>query len=287
MVDVRRSIALVLTMLTAAGCTSPIQRGKSLLLPAQMSSDSVVLDIFFVRFPFGDSSANEKLWEEIDEQSLPVDLRQQLAQNGFRVGVASAQMPAELAKLLELSGKPAPNGKLEQTQVTEMDVQPRVMMRHLQLRAGKRSEIMASGVYDELPVLVRDRDGSVTGNTYQEAQGIFALKARPMPNDQIQIELTPELHHGQRRQQWIAQHGVVRMDYDRPKCVFDAMTTVANLAPGASLVLSSLPNRPGSLGHHFFSEKADRLEQKLLVIRLSQTQNNDLFGSGEPEKTAE
>ncbi len=55
------------------------------------------------------------------------------------------------------------------------------------------------------------------------------------------------------------------------------------------LVLSSLSNRPGSLGHHFFTEKQNegRLEQKLLIIRLAQTQHDGLFNPPEPLKLEE
>jgi hypothetical protein len=45
------------------------------------------------------------------------------------------------------------------------------------------------------------------------------------------------------------------------------------------LLVSSLPGRPGSLGHYFFTEQTSgALDQKLLLIRLAQTQHNDLFG---------
>ena len=58
---------------------------------------------------------------------------------------------------------------------------------------------------------------------------------------------------------------MLRLEASRPKRTFDDMTLSADLAPGAMLVLSSLPNRPGSLGHHFFTENDDgKLEQKLL-----------------------
>jgi hypothetical protein len=44
------------------------------------------------------------------------------------------------------------------------------------------------------------------------------------------------------------------------------------------IVMSSLANRPGSLGHYFFTREADgKLEQKLMVLRLAQTQHDDLF----------
>ena len=61
----------------------------------------------------------------------------------------------------------------------------------------------------------------------------------------------------------------------------------ATLPPGAMLVLGSLSSRPGSLGHHFFTENDGRLEQKLLVVRLAQTQHDDLFDPAEPLKLEE
>ena len=86
-----------------------LHKGKSPLVPASMSPDSVVLEMFFVRFPFGDPAVNEKLWEEIDEQQFPPELRERLARNGFRAGLVSGQMPDELSKLMQLSDKPAPD----------------------------------------------------------------------------------------------------------------------------------------------------------------------------------
>ena len=81
---------LLLAMLAMAGCATPaLHKGKSPLLPAQMSPDSVVLDMFFVRFPFGDPAVNEKLWEDRSTSSdSPPELRERLARNGFRGGLA-------------------------------------------------------------------------------------------------------------------------------------------------------------------------------------------------------
>ena len=114
----RRQIVL-LAMLALAGCSTPLHKGKSPLLPTQMSSDSVVFDIFFVRYPFGDSTVNEKLWDEIDEQHFSPDLRERLARNGFRIGLVSGQMPMEMSKLLELSDKPATGDAATEMKVEE------------------------------------------------------------------------------------------------------------------------------------------------------------------------
>jgi len=195
-------------------------------------------------------------------------------------------MPVELSKLLELSGKPAPDGQIEGAKVADLDTEPRVVRRHLQLRAGQRSEIIASGVYPELPLLLSE-SGQLCGQPYNQAQCIFAIKSFPQSDGRVRLELVPELHHDQPRQRWVGGQGVLRLETGRPKRVFDDLKLSPELAPGAMLVLSSLSNRPGSLGHHFFTENDGRLEQKLLVIRLSQTQHDGLFNPSEPVKPEE
>ena len=73
--------------------------------------------------------------------------------------------------------------------------------------------------------------------------------------------------------------GGFRLEMNRAREAFDELAFTATLAPGHIIVISSLPNRPGSLGHHFLTQVGSgRKEQKLLVIRLSQTQHDDLFG---------
>ena len=80
---------------------------------------------------------------------------------------------------------------------------------------------------------------------------------------------------------------MLRLETGRPRKVYDDMTMTANLQPGSMLILSSLSNRPGSLGHYFFTQNDARLEQKLLVVRLAQTQHDGLFSPPEPLKLEE
>ena len=197
-------------------------------------------------------------------------------------------MPDQLAKLMQLSDKPPPTSEPASTKIDELETQPRVVRRHLQIRAGRRSEIIASGVYAELPVLMSE-PGQLCGQTYHQAQGIFSVKSFPQPDGRVRLELVPELQHDQPLQRWVGDQGMMRLEASRPKRTFDDLALSTELTPGAMLVLSSLPNRPGSLGHHFFTEKENegRLEQKLLIIRLAQTQHDGLFSPPEPLKLEE
>jgi hypothetical protein len=274
-----QTICLAAALLAPAGCVNPWQvaeRGRSLLKPAQMSPDSVVLDVFFVRFPFGDAEANETLWQEVDEQQIPAEVRTRLARNGFRAGAIGNQLPVALSKLLELKDKPVPNGGANQINLSELGSEPRVDRRHMSLRAAARGQIIASDTYGELTVLMPEADG-LCGQTYVQAQGMFAVTAVPQPDGRVRLDLLPELHHNQPKQRWIGDQGTLRLDMARPKRAFDTLALSATLSPGNILLMTSLPNRPGSLGHHFFTCNKGQQEQKLLVIRLAQTQHNDLY----------
>jgi hypothetical protein len=271
-----RKTAILLSLLAVAGCTKPLMKGKSPLAPARMSPDSCVLDVFFIRVPFADPRVNEDLWQELDEQHFPADLRDRLVRNGFRVGVVDGQIPIVLSDLLELGDKPAPTNEISSVNLADLNSNPRVMRQHMQIRASKPSQIVASGTYEQLPVLLCESN-SLSGETYNQAQGIFNLKAQPLPDGRVRLDVIPEVHHDQPMQRRIADQGVMRFDFSRPKRVFEDLALSASLSPGGMLIMTNVPNRTGSLGHHFFTENTGQLEQKLLVIRLSQTQHDGLF----------
>jgi hypothetical protein len=241
------------------------------------------LDMFFIRFPFGDSAVNNDLWHEIDEQQFPLELRERLGKNGFRVGMINGQMPTKLAELLALSDKPVSHANTGEIKAGDAEVEPRVVCRHLPLRAAQRSEVVVSNVYAELPVLM-NRSGQISGQTFNQAQGMLAAKVLPQSDGRVRVELTPEVHHGEPRQRWTSANGVLQLEPGRPRESYDDLKLSADMRPGTMMVLSGLPDRSGSLGHYFFTEMHGNLEQKLLIVRLSQTQHDGLFSPPEPLK---
>jgi hypothetical protein len=271
---------LVLALVAVAGCAAPvrIKQGKSPLGQAQMSPDSVVLDVYFVHFPANDAEVNEELWQQIDEQHFPAALRKRLAQNGFRVGLVGGQIPATLSKLLELKDKPPPSGGATETSLIDLTTQPRVQRQHMTLRPGVHGQIVASEIYAQLPVLACEPDG-LCGQTYCQAQGMLAITQYPQSDGRVRLELVPELYYDQAKQRWVGDQGAFRLEQSRPKRMFESLMVTATLAPGTMLLMTSLPNRTGSLGHHFFIEGRD--QQKLLLVRLAQTQHDDLFSPTE------
>ena len=58
-----------------------------------MTPDTVVLEVAFVHLDDNASSAGAELWDEVDEQHLPIDLRRRLQANGLRTGLVEARCP--------------------------------------------------------------------------------------------------------------------------------------------------------------------------------------------------
>jgi hypothetical protein len=147
----------------------------------------------------------------------------------------------------------------------------------MQLHSGWHGEIISSGIYPQLPLLTRE-DGRVSGQTYAAAQGILQAKAEALGDRRIHLSIVPELQYGQTRQQWTVEDGRLVGQQGKSKRVFDHLAFEATLAPQEMLVLTSLPQRCGTLGHYLFTEPHDdQLQQKLLLVRLAESRASDLF----------
>lgn len=257
-----------------AGCEfiSYKPKGTSPLAPLQLTADSAELEIVFIRSGAGDREMAD-LWSTIDEQAIPSSLRTELAANGLRAGIISGQTPAPLAHKMAGAADRAPPAAA----AARLEIEPAVHRNHMQIHRGRPGNIIASGVYDSVSPLTRDQ-GEVKADTYHNAQADFVVSVDPQPDRRVAISLVPELKYGAARQQYVVEDGVWRLDTGKPKKTFDKLKLEATLAPDQMLVVTSLPERPGSLGYYFFTEsKTGHLEQKLLVIRLTETKSSDLF----------
>lgn len=255
-----------------------------------MSPQSVVLDIFFLRIPANEAARAEAVWRQADEQRFPREVRDRWGWAGFRFGLVSGQIPPELAELMRLSDEASPlvfqeTEGSDAESLTEGDAPVR---RHIQTRLGNRVEVIASEIYDELPFFRREK-GKLLGCSVERAQGMFALTCSADHDGRIRLRLVPEIHHGEPRLQPIGGQGVLRLESRRDRQILEELACEVAISPGDMLVVSCLPDRRGSLGDYFLTTaRSGKREQKLLVIRLSQTQQDPLFDpqTGRPSLAA-
>jgi hypothetical protein len=277
--DILRALTALCVTTGLVGCSSWQQtapKEQSLLKPISAADDGVQLEIVSVRFPFGDEELNDSMWNDIDEQQLPLSVRQKLAEAGLRAGVAGGQLPAALARMMAAADQGPANAIAA---AASLEQAPPVSRQQMQLHSGWHGEIISSTTYPQLSLLTRE-DGGLSGQTYSAAQGVLQAKAEALGDRRIRLSIVPELQYGQVRQQWTVEDGRLVGQQGKSKRVFDHLAFEAALAPGEMLVLTSLPQRSGTLGHYLFTEPHDdQLQQKLLIVRLADTHYSDLFAS--------
>ncbi|MEX0939157.1 MAG: hypothetical protein WDZ59_14950 [Pirellulales bacterium] len=273
---------LVMPLLT--GCTLWLdtpdpEKELSLLRPATPSPSSVAIEIFSARFPYGDAELNDALWHHVDELKLPHALRQELARSGIRAGVLGSSPPPQLVRLLNLRDEPVHSDPLQQD--VNVETEPMVKKQLMHLRNGRHGKYVLSQILPELSFLLHD-GGQVRGMSLSKAQTVLDVSVQVEADGQARLVLLPEIHHGDPQRQYTFEDGIGRLSMARPIESFAKLRLETQLSPGQMLLVTSLPDRPGSLGHHFFTEPGEaHQQQKMIVIRLAQTPDDALFSEDE------
>lgn len=255
----------------AVGCTALPDTGDitpdSLLQTAQTSPESVTLGIYWATTDATDQASYEQLWHSAQEDRLPVETRRALAENGLRAGVVGGTPSSTLAKLLN----PGPEATEAEQEQAALAGNAKVTGRMLQLRPGRRGEIQACETVARR-VVVRRKNGQLTGREFSDAQGLYAVEVRRGEGDRVELELTPELHHGQIKRQFNSPGpGRMVQNFGRDKEVFDDLRTSVSLTSGEMLIIGSLSGATNSVGGHLHSSDSSGADRRrILMIRLSQ-----------------
>jgi len=246
---------------------------KSNPLPSgKLPPDAVVLDLAFASLKGGDDDAYTKIWNAADEQPLSPDLRRSLATNGLRVGVFGQNLPTQLVTLLDATPNLLETIASGATGELELDGG----RRQLPLRAGHRSIINVSTVFSNLPVLISD-DGHVHGQQLASARCVLSLKSYPLGDGRVKLVLTPEIEHGEPKTRWMGSEGMMIQQTAQDRLILDRLRWEVVLRPGESMLVSATPDHKG-LGEYFFTQtNGGSSRNRLLVLRFSQTQFDDLF----------
>ncbi|MFP6604354.1 MAG: hypothetical protein VB862_17625 [Pirellulaceae bacterium] len=284
-------ISLIFILVTLAallgGCqlwSTPewtVDQEKTLELPTpRMSVDSVILEIAFVHVTPAANQVDAALWHDVNAVPLPWQTQKKLAFNGIRCGLIAGQLPASLQQLIQADKNTLDlqdlNGNLEH------DLQGRNQRLHS--RAGRRGQIVLTNkILPTVHLVTRDGNYS-SGETFHQAQCVLEIRTYPQGDGRVRVQLTPEIQHGHLRSQFVGHDGSWLINNDRETRSFDFLAMEVLMTPGESLVLSCTADVKG-LGQHLFVDgKRDSDTQYLVLVRLVQTQFDDLFA---PDKTAQ
>ncbi|MEC9092781.1 MAG: hypothetical protein VX438_08765 [Planctomycetota bacterium] len=282
-----RLIFFPLLVLLITGCANwrSVFRGQnaeettSVLQKSQMSPDSVVLEISIIKFPAKNSDDLARLFELLDVTKIDLDQRRSWDRNGLRAATSGTTLPIEFDLLLK-NEVPSED---DQESTGEAKLSPR---RRIQARSGKTFRIATQNVQPLLTWFSTQAGGYRVGGSKASAQTEFNVRSFSQGNGGVRLLVTPEIFHGEPKQVVTTSNSSFRYEMKRDSIKFPELRLETKLALGESLVLASNTHQqqPFGLGQTFFSRDDHR---KIIVIRLAQSQKDNLFDANPNHQTLE
>jgi hypothetical protein len=252
---------------------------------SRMSPGSVEIEIAVAQLDSDQADDLEQLLGTIDQQKLSLDIRQQLDRNGLACGIMSSRPPATFYELLEpfvpdpetldIAARPLALAGL-------LDPVSRLLLhQRISNQNGDVYPVGTSDLYDHIEWTVVHPNHQVAGEA-NLARAFFDLTTYPNSDGSVTLKLSPVIRHGEKIQQISVADGSFVMDRGQRQIRLDEVGFSIQLRAGQTLVVAadkpfldhSSENAP--LGKMLLgSENAN--ETRLLLVRLVQTQMDDLF----------
>jgi hypothetical protein len=260
----RRGGALVLVLLCGClgGCLSNDPARPSTWLDrlrsprSALGPDGVMIDLVLIEQPLGDPFLNDEIWKSTDCQSVGLERKGILDDNGFRIGQVVGMNPSRLQTLLDSQRYWASHRRqiLAAGHATSMAVGPTLAQCSFQLKT----------VDGGIDVLLDQGQCVLRIDTAQASEGRTRLK------------FTPEVLYGARIPDYQVdpKQGSLQMEFKRPSKVYPDLSWEVTLGPNQFLVIGSHfdvdtdDNTPQTLGGQFFIQENGRTYvQRILVLR--------------------
>jgi hypothetical protein len=228
-----------------------------------VGEDVVFMDVATIERPAGDVFLNQELWTEADEQALRADggeqsvsleRKMELEQNGFRVGQVGGLLPP--------------------TKLQDLLLSKRFCEAHrIQLHAGNETTIPLGPVWPRCRCRL-SHDGEAAAVDFEKAQCLLEVLPSLTDDGRIRLRFTPHVKHGERKTAFISQceAGVLRWgrQEQQPEEVYTWLSWTITVAPNEYVVIGTHQEQGETLGEQFFVSEADESAvQRLLVIRTA------------------
>jgi len=260
---------LLLFITPLVGCHSidrNVLRNQSPLKAIEKQPTQTEIEVVFVRIPTRDRESTDALWKEVDELAIDAKFRRKLNKNGFRVGVIGSHIPTEVQNILKNAHR-AGKGNISLDSMNNLQ-ETHAITRKLYLQPGQQSELLASTVQKEFQVLEL-KNGALVGETLRDGQAQFVAELLHGQDERVSLRLTPEVHFGAFRNEYVPGEGMFRLDTGREKKRLQDLQLRAELDDGQILIVGPRADQPGSLGHQFFNQQStDQSISKLMMIRI-------------------
>lgn len=283
-------LCLFASLTIAAGCANWNASNESssqpfVLAKSRMSPRSVGIEIAVAQLDATQAEQLQQLLRTIDQQELSLETRKQLDRNGLTCGIMSTRPPAVFHDLLEpytpdpdsvdIAARPlALAGKLDP--ISRLLIHQRISNQD-----GEVYPVGTSDPYADLTWTVNHADQSLSGQA-SSARCFFDVTTFPNSDGSAILKLVPVIRHGKEVTRIEVAEGSFVMDRGQRRSNLDDIGFEIQLQTGQTLIIAA--NNPFADGGAerdllgpilLGSERSD--ETRLLLVRLVQTQMDDLF----------
>ena len=295
---VLRFMFLAVCLSGLGGCAQwdKSEAGREFKFPqGRLASDAVALEIGIAQLDISQSKSFEEFWDLLDQQELPLSERQLLDQNGLRVAIMASHAPATLNELLS----PRPLELEDLTLVEEhlmaenrLERKSRMVLhQRIANRDGQAHPVQTSKVHPQFSWTICNGDLKSLG-AGQWVRGMIDVTTLPEGDGSVRLRFSPQIYHGEIRPSFGVANKAFFMDATQTICKIEDLTFTVRVRPGETVVIAPTADVE-DLGLLFFgdteakrslSQKASHLTHRVLMVRVVQTQMDDLFGDS---KTSE
>lgn len=247
---------------------------NSMLQAAQMSPDSVVVEISIIRLPVHQLDKFDQFWGSLDVTKVELEQRKNWDRNGLRIATAGNQLPIEIESLLEYEETDPAADQSSSTDETKS-----ASRRRLHARTGKPFRVAPQSVREKLTWFIHEPDGYQHGGTKFMAQPEWLFRAFAKGDGSVRLMAIPEIVYGEAKQVIEASQSSLRFDSRKDSISFGDLRVDVTLGLGESVIIA--PSQTGKsdqlrgLGRTFLAPNDG--EFKFVVLRIAQTQRDDLF----------
>ena len=256
----------------------PLRGGKkSLFTAVSLPENSVGIDVYVIRIPYNRRELLERFWLDVDENEIPITVRNHLKKHGLRQGMLSSKIPVSFERLLDLKDIP-PQKPFEQVTVAGSAMMNELLLKHWTFTLTRKQPLpfpICDDMIPKLPVLAVV-DGKPSGKVYTNASGMILISTDEQPDGSVVVKTIPEIHYGGETRQITSEAGIYTPKVYKSKLQFDQLTVEAKLLLGQWVVIGSDMRQQTGFGRYIFSRGDGDPEQILIGIRLSQTSKDGL-----------
>jgi hypothetical protein len=278
------------------GCTNPSKNPApdptSLLQKPTTSSHQVAVEFARVMIPTHRRRLLEEVWNQSDQQSIPLATRKQLTRNAIRVGVIGQTLPPPLRSLLQPI--PIAEDQLDKLQRQMLEaglLKPETVVQdhtRLSLQYGQPRELDVASTKESLHWVWQSEQGR-SQHRYRQATPKIRVSVNRQPSGSVNLTVEPLIGHGPLLPQFANALNQDAQESYRPG-VAQQQAVIAEAQGEAVLHLGETllygpsfdllgRNEVPRMGEVFFQNDTGTAGDWLVLLRVIESKFNDLFVS--------